>query len=71
MPRLVATLRVGDALHTGASQREIARVLFGAEAVALYWDGRSDAVRSRLRRLVREARAMTAGAYRRLLWRAP
>lgn len=67
MPRLIAVLRVADALTTGASQREIATVLFGAEAVARDWNGRSDALRSRLRRLVREARTMAAGGYRQLL----
>lgn len=67
MPRLVTILRVSDALAAGASQREIATALFGAEAVARDWNNRSDALRSRLRRLVREARAMAAGGYRRLL----
>jgi hypothetical protein len=69
MPRLIAILRVGDALAAGASQREIATEMFGDEAVALDWNGRSDALRSRLRRLGREAREMAAGGYRRLLWR--
>jgi hypothetical protein len=67
MPRLIAMLRVGDALAAGVSQREIAAELFGAEAVAHDWNGRSDALRSRVRRLVREARTMATGGYRRLL----
>lgn len=67
MPRLIAMLRVGDALAAGASQRDIAAELFGEEAMALDWNGRSDALRSRVRRLVREARKMAAGGYRQLL----
>jgi hypothetical protein len=67
MPRLVAVLRVSDALAAGATQREIARALFGAAAVERDWNDRSDALRSRLRRLVRDARALTAGGYRQLL----
>jgi hypothetical protein len=69
MPRLVAVLRVADGLADGASQREIACALFGAEAVAYGWNGRTDALRSRLKRLVREARTMRAGGYRQLLGR--
>ena len=69
MPRLVAVLRVADGLANGASQREIAAAMFGAEAVARGWNGRTDALRSRFRRLVREARTMTAGGYRKLLGR--
>jgi hypothetical protein len=69
-PRLIAMLRVSDALSAGASQREIALELFGADAVARHWNGRSDAVRSRVRRLVREARLLAAGGYRQLLRRA-
>lgn len=69
MPGLIVMLRVGDALATDASQREIAVELFGAEAVERDWNGRSDALRSRVRRLVRDARAMAAGGYRQLLRR--
>lgn len=68
-PRLIATLRVADALAEGASQRDIAMALFGSEAMARDWNGRSDALRSRIRRLVREARAMAAGGHRQLLRR--
>ncbi len=67
LPRLVAMLRVADALADGASQRQIAATMFGAEAVTHGWDGRTDALRSRMRRLVRDARAMRDGGYRRLL----
>jgi hypothetical protein len=70
MARLVMVLRVDDALAEGASQREIAAVLFGTDAMSRDWNGRSDALRSRIRRLVREARATAAGGYRQLLRRS-
>lgn len=64
--RHILTLRVHDALTAGASQREIALELFG-EADAT----RADSIRSRVRRLVREARRMAAGGYRSLMLRGP
>lgn len=69
VPRQILLLRVGDALATGASQRDIAAALFGDDAVSRDWNGRSDALRSRVRRLVRDAKAMAAGGYRQLLRR--
>lgn len=65
--RSLDVLRVHDGLASGASQREIAEVLFGHDRVAQDWNARSDWLRSRIRRLVREARAMATGGYRRLL----
>lgn len=65
--RWVELLRVHDAVAAGATQREIAIALFGAERVAREWSGRSDSLRSRLRRLVRDARAMAQGEFRTLL----
>ena len=65
--RLVDMLRVHDALEQGASQREIGAVLFGAERMANDWIGASDSLRSRVRRLVREAGIMARGGYRTLL----
>jgi hypothetical protein len=67
--RGIATLRVHDALKDGASQREIGEVMFGWKRIAEDWNDRSDSLRSRVRRLVREARAMAAGGYRKLLRR--
>lgn len=67
--RWIDLLRVHDALAAGASQREIAAALYGAERVAREWAGRSDSLRSRVRRMVRDARAMAAGGYRSLLSR--
>lgn len=67
MTRWVTLLRVSDALQAGASQREIGRALFGEERVNREWEGRSDSLRSRVRRLVVDARAMARGGYRLLL----
>jgi hypothetical protein len=65
--RGVDMLRVHDALAAGASQREIGVALFGEERVREHWSGVSDSLRSRVRRLVREARSMASGGYRQLL----
>ena len=67
MTRWLTLLRVSDALRAGASQREIGRTLFGDERVEQEWLGHSDSLRSRVRRLVRDARAMARGGYRVLL----
>jgi len=65
--RMLEVLRVADALSSGASQRDIAAGLFGSERVGADWRGVSDSLRSRVRRLVREARKMAAGGYRTLM----
>lgn len=70
MARWLTVLRVHDALLDGASQREIGAALFGEDHVRRDWDGPSDSLRSRVRRLVREARATARGGYRQLLRRA-
>lgn len=59
------TLQALDAALAGASLREIAEGLFGAEAVAAGWytDG---GLRSRVRRLVRRGQSLMRGGYRRL-----
>lgn len=67
--RLVEVLRVADALSAGATQREIAAALFGSERVGDDWRGVSDSLRSRVRRLVREARRMRAYGYSALMRR--
>ena len=69
--RGIEMLRVHDAIGQGASQREIGVVLFGDERVARDWVRESDALRSRVRRLVHEARAMARGGYRQLMRRRP
>lgn len=63
----ISILRVRDALEQGASQRDIATALFGAEHVRRGWRENSESIRSRVRRLVREAGRFTAGTYRELL----
>jgi hypothetical protein len=65
--RCIRLLRVHDALAAGASQREIGEALFGAGHVARDWKGRSDSLRSRVRRLVRDAAGMAEGGYRSLM----
>ncbi|TPG42694.1 DUF2285 domain-containing protein [Sphingomonas koreensis] len=67
--RQLTLLRVHDALVAGASQREIAAALVGAARAGHEWRGASEALRSRVRRLVRDARIMAAGGYRWLLRR--
>ena len=67
--RSVDMLPVHDALGQGASQRDIATGLFGETRVAQDWTGSSDSLRSRVRRLVREAGAMARGGYRQLMRR--
>lgn len=59
------TLQALDAALAGASLRETAIGLFGAEAVAAGWyaDG---GLRSRVRRLVRRGQSLMRGGYRRL-----
>lgn len=68
--RCLLLLRVHDALRAGASQRDIAALLFGGEHVRRDWSGASDSLRSRVRRLVRETRQMAAGGYRWLIKRS-
>ena len=67
--RWLEMLRVHDAVQDGASHREIAGALFGEARVDSDWNGNSDSLRSRVRRLVRDARAMASGGYRNLLRR--
>lgn len=69
--RGIQLLRVHDARVDGATQREIGAVLFGEARVAEDWNDRSDSLRSRVRRLVREARTLALGGYRDLMrWQA-
>lgn len=65
--RHLMALRVHDALAAGASQREIAAILFGGNPADWVHDDRSDSLRSRVRRLAREARRMADGGWRALL----
>lgn len=67
--RWLTVLRVHDALAAGASQREIGAALFGDDRILLDWTDSADSLRSRVRRLVRDARTMAGGGYRQLLRR--
>jgi hypothetical protein len=60
-------LRIHDALDEGASQREIADCLFDNDWVASGWDGRSDFLRSRVRRMIALQRRLVGGGYLALL----
>ncbi len=67
--RWIEMLRAHDALLAGASQREIAAALYGADRIARDWGEASDSLRSRIRRLVRDAHAMARGGYLTLIRR--
>lgn len=60
-------LQAFDGMTAGASQREIAAVLFGERLVREEWNGRSDFLRLRVQRLLAYARRMVDGGYRSLL----
>ena len=59
------TLQALDATLAGASLREVAEGLFGADTVAADWHADGD-LRSKVRRLVRRGDALMRGGYRRL-----
>lgn len=60
-------LQVHDAILTGASQHEVAVALYGPERLHHERVSGSDSLRSRVRRLAREGRAMAKGRYRGLM----
>jgi hypothetical protein len=63
-------LQALDGVLAGASQREIAAALFGEDAVAHRWEPDSE-LRAQVRHLIRRARALMLGGYRRLLTLGP
>lgn len=65
--RLVETLRALDARLAGATTREIASALFGAERVLPGPEWKSHDLRSRTKRLVTAGLALMNGGYRDLL----
>lgn len=67
--RWIAMLRAGDALQSGATQREIAETLVSRDAAEPRWRISAPTARSRAQRLVRASRDMAAGGYRSLLLR--
>jgi len=60
------TLQALDGTLAGASQREVAEILFGLVTVAERWDVDGD-LRAQVRRLLRRGRILMAGGYNRLL----
>lgn len=67
--RGITALRVFDGLNQGASYRELAEILFGTGRIIQDEAAGSDSLRSRVRRLAREARTSAAGGYRSLMLR--
>jgi hypothetical protein len=64
--RWLQMLRAHDARCAGASQRDIAMLIFGEARVHEDWNGRSDYMRMRVQRLLRAAEGLVAGGYRAL-----
>lgn len=60
----IKAVQAYDGLAAGASQREIAGVLFGERTVREEWNGRSDFLRLRIQRLLTYARDMIDGGYK-------
>lgn len=65
--RTILALRTHDALMLGASIRDIGIMVHGDERVRAEWPGSGDALKSQARRLIRLARSMASGGYRKLL----
>lgn len=63
----IKAVQAYDGLAAGASQREIAGVLFGERLVREEWNGRSDFLRLRVQRLLNYARSMVDGGYKKHL----
>ncbi len=66
-PKWSRALQALDGVADGASQREIACVLFGEKAVREEWGGRSEFLKSRTQRLIKYGKEMVDGGYRKLL----
>jgi hypothetical protein len=62
----VRALQVFDGTVSGASQRDIAEVLFGAEAIARCWSSDSE-LRAQVRHLVKRAKYYVNGGYLELI----
>lgn len=67
--RWTTALRALDGVKAGASHREIASVLWGADTVRDDWRSASDYLRSRVRRTVHVGEMLANGGYLRLLRR--
>ena len=68
--RWIAALRALDGSRAGASPREIAAALFGADTVRNDWDGASDYLRSRVRRATAAGERLASGGHLDLLRRS-
>ncbi len=66
-PKWARALQAWDGATAGASQREIACVIFGDETVRREWGGRSEFLKARTQRLIRHGKEMVDGGYRKLL----
>lgn len=60
-------LRTIDAMAAGASQRDIATMLFGTEMVERDWAAASSYLRLRVQRLTKATRTLLNGGYLRFL----
>ena len=65
--RFVNALRVADARRAGASHRDIAALLHGEGRVLAEWHGRSDSLKSQVRRMIALSEHMARGGWRHLL----
>lgn len=63
------SLQALDGHLAGASERDIAIVIFGARMVMEKWNGDSE-LRAKVRYLIRRGRNLMNGGYRSLLWGA-
>src|SRR3546814_11428482 len=61
--RWAAVLRAWDAHCAGASQRDIAYLLWGRSRVLEDWNGRSDYLRMRVYRMIHSARRLVDGEW--------
>ncbi len=67
--RWALALQAWDGRQAGASHRDIARVIHGEADVRDAWLGRSDYMRTHIKRLLRTANALIGGGWRNLLLR--
>lgn len=65
--RNILLLRAWDGLRSGATQRNLAAALLREDAARTRWHIEAPSLRSQIQRLARGARAMSHGAYWRLL----
>lgn len=65
--RWALALQAWDGRQAGASHREVALVIHGERTVRDQWYGRSDHMRTHIKRLLRTANALIGGGWRHLL----